>query len=457
MRNYNKWLLAALSSFGLLTVSNAVAADILTVTPSNPEVANCYPFANADSWTPYMGFIYQNIPAFTIAPGDEIAFDTGLLRDGPPVQLAIHMVATTTNGGSETAGPLTQLVSNTQTPQNPNGDDIIDNFEMVFTSEGSFSFPGGGLVIAFSDPSATYQAESGCEQVLVNAEQTDPSGLFVQRFFRDDNGQSPFAETATGDIGGFQIRTGDDVGGEAATSARFHVTKTFNDGAEDEVDVAITCNGGLPLQQTYTISGGGSGVSFVVTDFIEGSTQCEVTETSDPGNYTPSYNGGAGCVFSNLTPGQYSCAISNEANPGTYTVNMDWEPAEGGSAVDETVEVSLICNAAFTVDSNPATPDVPEPGFWSYDEDMSDGDSLVAIVDTSNGVVSCQAVQGELPSGVESVNQCGLVDISAGGEEECTISNTMFFEGIPTLGRHGLALMVLLMLSAGLIGFRRLA
>lgn len=456
MRNNKKWLLAALSAFGFLTVSQTATADILTVTPSNPGVGNCFPFGDGNGWTPYMGFIYQDIPAFTIVPGDEIAFDTALLRGGPPVQLAIHMVATTTNGGTETAGPLTQLVSNTQTPQNPNGDDIIDNFEMVFTSEGSFTFPGGGLVITFSDPSAAYQAESNCEQVLVRATQADPSGLFVQRFFRDDNGLSPFTESSTQSIGGFQLRTDADVGGEAATSARFHVTKTFNDGAQDEVDVAITCNGGLPLQQTYTIAGGDAGVSFVVNDFIEGSTQCEVTETSDPGNYTPSYNDGAGCVFSNLTSGQYDCAISNEANPGTYTVNMDWEPAEGGAAVDETVEVSIICSAAFTVDSNPATPDVPEPGFWSYDENMSDGDSLVATVDTSNGEVSCQAVQGELPSGVESVNRCGLSDISAGGTEECTISNTMFFEGIPTLGRYGLALMALLLLSVGLVGFRRL-
>ena len=38
----------------------------------------------------------------------------------------------------------------------------------------------------------------------------------------------------------------------------------------------------------------------------------------------------------------------------------------------------------------------------------------------------------------------------------CTVTNTfVFFEGIPVLNRYGLALLVLLMLGIGVIGFRR--
>ena len=39
--------------------------------------------------------------------------------------------------------------------------------------------------------------------------------------------------------------------------------------------------------------------------------------------------------------------------------------------------------------------------------------------------------------------------------QECTIINTVVFEGIPALSRQGLALLALLMLGVGFIGFRR--
>ena len=48
------------------------------------------------------------------------------------------------------------------------------------------------------------------------------------------------------------------------------------------------------------------------------------------------------------------------------------------------------------------------------------------------------------------------VSVRTGGDS-CTITNTIFFEGIPTLNQYGLALMALLMLGIGLVGFRRFA
>jgi hypothetical protein len=45
----------------------------------------------------------------------------------------------------------------------------------------------------------------------------------------------------------------------------------------------------------------------------------------------------------------------------------------------------------------------------------------------------------------------------AGGNSSCTFTNTVFFEGIPTLSQYGLALMALLMLGVGMVGFRRFA
>ena len=38
---------------------------------------------------------------------------------------------------------------------------------------------------------------------------------------------------------------------------------------------------------------------------------------------------------------------------------------------------------------------------------------------------------------------------------EVLITNTVFFEGIPTLNQYGMAIMALLMLGVGFVGFRR--
>ncbi len=43
----------------------------------------------------------------------------------------------------------------------------------------------------------------------------------------------------------------------------------------------------------------------------------------------------------------------------------------------------------------------------------------------------------------------------ASGVDECTFTNTAYFEGIPTLNQYGMAIMALLMLGVGFIGFRR--
>ena len=37
----------------------------------------------------------------------------------------------------------------------------------------------------------------------------------------------------------------------------------------------------------------------------------------------------------------------------------------------------------------------------------------------------------------------------------CTMTNTVFLQGIPTLSQYGMAIMALLMLGVGFVGFRR--
>ena len=190
-------------------VSSAAVATPITVFPADPpDTGNCYPFGiggGGGAWTPFAGFVYKNIPAFELHPGDTLAFDTDQVNN-VDVQLDIALSRTTTNGGDVLAAPFfTTVVTNTHTPVNPRGDTIQGNFEMQFTAQAPFSFPGGGLLMRFSNASAAYATDVGCTGNLVAGKTSDSSGLFVERFFNDADGLDPWDITNTGDIGAFRI------------------------------------------------------------------------------------------------------------------------------------------------------------------------------------------------------------------------------------------------------------
>ncbi|MFV8819472.1 hypothetical protein [Haliea sp. E17] len=193
---------AALCAVSLVALP-AQAQTVTTIEGNTPAVSVCFPFGIGINWPPFYGFVYQNLPAFDIATGDTIAFDTGLAND-VEIALQVDMVPTTVNGGNIAAGAYTTVVSNTQAPANPFGDAVVGNYELQFTAESDFSFPGGGMIVRFSNPSAAYAADVTCTQNLVNYTAADASGLFVQRF-QDADGALPWDAVATNAIGGFQI------------------------------------------------------------------------------------------------------------------------------------------------------------------------------------------------------------------------------------------------------------
>ena len=70
-----------------------------------------------------------------------------------------------------------------------------------------------------------------------------------------------------------------------------------------------------------------------------------------------------------------------------------------------------------------------------------------------------------LSTAIEQDSPCTIKDIAVGEADDpdtdasetptCSITATAFYEGIPTLSQYGLAIMALLMLGVGFIGFRR--
>ncbi len=170
------------------------------------------PFGESQSWDAYMVWVYKNVPAFGLKPGDTVAFDLSAQND-VDIQLEIALAPATTNGGNQNATPFTQIVPNTQTPANPRGNATFGDYELTFTAIAPFNFSGGGLLIRFGNPGgafATDPNDPGATVLANNALSTDPSGFFVERDVRDADGASPWTGDAYYDgIGGFRVNIAD--------------------------------------------------------------------------------------------------------------------------------------------------------------------------------------------------------------------------------------------------------
>lgn len=250
----------------------------------------------------------------------------------------------------------------------------------------------------------------------------------------------------------------------SSLSTRFTVTKEFSDQNTDPVQVNISCNDGFVSQPSFMITKD-SQVTFVVKDYIVGSMDCDVWE-SEVDDYTPVYTPGldggvadvsadeTGCHFDNIENGDFTCHVTNYADAARFTVYKMWDLSGSvGDAVDQSVDITISCGPG-TITSVDGL--VGDYGNEVTRQLLGDG-SIEVTVDTASGPALCSATEADLASGVESEDDCSARLISAGESSECTFYNAVYFEGIPTLSQYGLALMALLMLGVGMVGFRRFA
>jgi hypothetical protein len=156
-----------------------------------------------------LGYVYKNIPPFQLMANDTLAFDLSAVNDAD-LQFDIALAPTTVNGGDQPSGAFTTVVTNTQTPLNPRGNAVNGDFELQFNAQVPFSFSGGGLVIRFSNPGTQLAADvDGCgagNATLTNTgDSTDPTGLFVKRFYLDADGLYPWDNTAADGVAAFRL------------------------------------------------------------------------------------------------------------------------------------------------------------------------------------------------------------------------------------------------------------
>ncbi|HMB60313.1 MAG TPA: IPTL-CTERM sorting domain-containing protein, partial [Xanthomonadales bacterium] len=90
----------------------------------------------------------------------------------------------------------------------------------------------------------------------------------------------------------------------------------------------------------------------------------------------------------------------------------------------------------------------------------SDAEFNADVVPDWDGGTACWVLETVYDSAVEVNNGCGSnpfpgMNVELAGGDSCTVVNTVFFEGIPTLSQYGMAVLALLMLGLGFVGFRR--
>jgi hypothetical protein len=176
-----------------LRLQSLLGPSSLDITPASATgVSNCIPFGSNRGG--FSGFIYRNVPPFELRSGLEFGFDLGSQND-VDIRRNIYFATANKNPappppghnvpsqGIFAASGWTQVVSDAQVPQNPRGNTVQGDYELVYTAEAQFSFPGGGLIVGFGgSPPGSYW-DGGCEQVLVHTNNQDASGFFYARFW----------------------------------------------------------------------------------------------------------------------------------------------------------------------------------------------------------------------------------------------------------------------------------
>jgi uncharacterized repeat protein (TIGR01451 family) len=251
---------------------------------------------------------------------------------------------------------------------------------------------------------------------------------------------------------------------EVADLARFRVTKDFSDDNPAEVEVFISCNTGLPLQQSFVISEE-TLVVFVVDAFNTGEMDCHITENPVPAGYSESYaadvgEGGfagsitadaEGCHFEEVQGGLFECVISNELDPVDVLVTKEWIINNEGSTVSLVAGADYACHNARDEYGSLATFE----GSLHF-EGATDTEVIEGVYPDYGGSTYCTVSEVSADSYAEAdASDCASVPVSLGADASCTIYNTVFFEGIPTLNQYGLILLALLMLGVGAVSFRR--
>ena len=238
----------------------------------------------------------------------------------------------------------------------------------------------------------------------------------------------------------------------AQSTVTFDVGANFF-GADESVTAYLVCNSGVPLEQEFVV-GGPDRVNFAVTAFTPGSCTVSFSEAPDGFDQTGvNVNGAAAvpfmdCVFDDtgaadneaVVAATNMCTAVFQPGDVEFTADVDWmfsDDADVSLADNAMLEMYCEGGASTTVDASGDSTELP--GVLS----VTPEDTCYATLTGTGSAI------------VVDDSACQDVEVTYGTDEACIISAGVFFEGIPTLSQYGMAIMALLMLAVGFVGFRR--
>jgi hypothetical protein len=285
-------------------------------------------------------------------------------------------------------------------------------------------------------------------------------------------------------------------------TALIAVQKFFVDGNDETaVTLTLSCTAGSYAPASVTVNpddfapGSAFEHIFVITNIPDGAPNpCTLVEEPVSGydaTYICGQDGSTSDVdtalcndFADFTPGTTACGwldvqsddsnlcgVFNTPAPVDVDVTKVWETFGAEQAdFDPDVDITLICEAGAeivggTESNNVWSRTIPVTDFDDDDGNyIGEGTAEFEVIpnwyptasDPDDQVFTkCSATENIVSDAVEVDNGCVEIEVAVGMGDECTITNTVFFEGIPTLNQYGMALLALLMLGMGFVGMRR--
>ena len=244
-----------------------------------------------------------------------------------------------------------------------------------------------------------------------------------------------------------------------AMAATFTTDMIIDPDTGDSITVNFQCNAGDNLTDSFSLADGDS-VTFTNNIPVGVTADCSIT-ASAPAGYA---NVAAPCTYTGVDNDfvtSPNCAFLFLPDPFVFEVGFEVD--DTAAEADGNVTFNVVCENL--VDNGGLTTRTVGSGFFDYPEDDgvvyttppagianaeedSDGDPI-------NQTVCFVETFGNSDSAVE-ISGCNGTIVEFGDEDaSCTLTATVFFEGIPTLSQYGMAVMVLLMLGVGFVGFRR--
>jgi hypothetical protein len=227
--------------------------------------------------------------------------------------------------------------------------------------------------------------------------------------------------------------------------ANFDLDLQFDPQLLSEIEVELLCNAGEPQrQQVHLTATGRKRLNLV--GFDDNKPVCQLRALL-PLGYSVEYQSASeskhranqhGCQFTAVRHGQtHDCRIRITQNTVPLMVYKKWI---GGTGQEPDVEIKLLCGDRAV--AQPRFINRESPSGWEVSDIRVDG-------------LSCDVVEKPGDTFVADQSDCqGLLVFPARGAE-CTMVNTKVVKRIEMLNRYGKAIMIVVMLVAGLIAVRR--